>query len=569
MAVKFLARGVYQPDYPAGGWTDGRLCPRGHYAAELIDHRDRVNRAYSREDSELKPISPDQGLDLLAGHLKKAASPAETAFLLDGNLLCEDIAAGIRFAQDVVTTANVAVYVPPADEELVQGAEASGATMLRPEDFAECDVVLVVGDPFATHPLTAGPMLEARNALRGNRLIVLDSIRGVTTKFATDVIVIPPGGEAAAIAALAQALGVLPKEARDVPAANVPDAEIQKVAEAVKKAKKCAAVISAPSGHGQGIAATTLLLGKIASAGLLPLTTYANAFGAVRIAHHLKAMPVAELLGALDEGHIKLLAVAGLDPLRALGEPLIGSALDQVEQLVHLTSLLTGFSRRADMILPLGLWFEVGGTLLAANGERLEIAVIQAPPQGARALRDILAQVTPALPGQAALPGLEPADLEARVTADVGALLRTIPAPLAAGEGECIVVATADASGFADGAVTSKLAWPALVDAQAKVRIHASPRSVGGSPPQTATDAGIQASDQGLVLDQNYCVRIRTHEKELALPAELTDDVPAGVAAVSLVFPETRALFHCHREAGAIRMVPARVSLDVQAGPPA
>ena len=142
------------------------------------------------------------------------------------------------------------------------------------------------------------------------------------------------------------------------------------------------------------------------------------------------------------------------------------------------------------------------------------------------------------------MPGLEPADLEAPVGVNAAALLRAIPAPLAAGEGETILVATTDASGFADGAVTSKLAWPALVDPEPKLRINA-----GG---------------QGLVLDEGNRVRIRANGKELVLAAELTDDIPAAVAAVSVAFPETRALFHCQREAGAIRMVPALAKIEVQ-----
>ena len=215
------ADGRATPAYP-GHEAEPRqgLCARGHFIAELLSHPGRIREPMARGGDGLRAVARDgaRGLAALA-----RGSREGLAVVIDGNLPCEEIARAVHVANVGLNVDRVALFIPPADEAVLRGLATSAAPRAGREALADCDVLLAVGDPFATHPLVASPVLDALAKARGNRLLCIDSVRGRTAGFAAEFCRVAPGGEAAALAGLLAAMGAaesLPEAARcDVAAA--------------------------------------------------------------------------------------------------------------------------------------------------------------------------------------------------------------------------------------------------------------------------------------------------------------------------------------------------------------
>jgi len=447
--------------------------------------------------------------------------------VLDGNLPCEELAEAVRLARAALEVDRVTLFIPPADEAVLRGLSTSAAPRLGPDALAECDVVLAVGDPFATHPLVASPVLDAVTRQRGNRLLNIDSLRGRTAGFATDFCQVRPGGEAAALGGLLRAMGA----AESVPAlatfepseaaamAGVDAAALEAMAAAVAKAEKLAVVVSLPAGRCAAAAAAAALAAKVAEArngGICPLLTYGNATGAWRLAHALHTTSLAELMADIAAGRVKRLLVAGTDLASALPQADLGSA----ELVAAAAPMPSAATARAQLVLPTALWFEIGGTVVDGSGTPRQAAKLAEPPGGAlapsqwlRALADDAAQAD--RPDVAAMVQADP---QAELAEVIGSPLDWAPP---AAEGKIAVVARADALGFADGALSRQLAWPVLMEMQPTVRL--SPADAASLEDGTAT--------------------LRSDGVAMTLAVDASDDVPPGVAAVSPSFPETRVLF--------------------------
>jgi len=525
--------GLAAPEYPGhrATWHHG-LCYRGHFISELVNHPSRLHEATIRDRDRPQAVPPGEALRRAADILP--AMHDELAVVIDGNLPCEELAGAVRLARQGLDINQVAIFIPPADEAVLRGLATSSAPCLGEEPVAGCDVILAVGDPFATHPLIASPALDAVAKARGHRLVNIDSLRGRTARFSADFCQVRPGGEAAALAGLlcamsgASSVGALAEldVSKAAEMAGAPAGSLEKLASAVQAAKKLGVLISLPEGRCAAASAAAALAAKVAEArggGICPLLAYGNAVGARRIAASLQATPLAQLLVDMQEGKVKKLLVLGTDVVSAAP----WAELASVEIVVAASPMPSATTARARIVLPMGFWFELGGTALDGAGVQRKAEALAAPPRGALAPTEVLRRLGASVSGEAMPEGELDNLLKPEPTVDLAEVLGS-PSEWAASsaEGQLTIVSQADAKGFADGSVTTQLAWPAVMEPYPVLRVN--PR-----------EAHSLASD---------AVTLRSDGVAVTLPVEPSDDVPPGVGAVSPRFPETRVLFTWSKE---------------------
>lgn len=527
--VAFDDYGLTAPEYPGHTAAARRgLCARGHYIAELAGHPGRLDRGLVRGPSAPKAVAPSEALRQAAAALASARN--ETAVVLDGNLPCEELAAAVRSAREGLGIARVTLYIPPSDEAVLRGLAASSATRIGERELGDCDVILAVGDPFATHPVVASSVLDALAKARGRRLAVIDSVQGKTSRFAADFCQVRPGGETAALAGLLLALdagsgaaaGALP--GLDIPAAaamaGVAPGRLEALAATLSKAQRLAVLVALHEGRCAATSAAAALAGKLAEArggATCPLLTYGNAAGAWRLATALKTAPLAQLVADLALGRVRQLIVLGTDLLGALPRLDLGSA----EIVLCAAPLPTATTARAAFVVPMAFWFEIGGTVLDGAGGRRRAGAVARPRGGALSPSGILAAL--GAPGAAPLAA---ADCDALLAAEPSVGLAEVlgrPADWVprVPDGHMVLVSQADCVGFAEGSTSGQLAWPALME----------PRAVLWLNPREAT-----------AMTSNRAT-VRSDGVALTLAVGASADVPPGVAVVSPRFVETRALF--------------------------
>jgi len=522
--------GLVTPEYP-GHTPDAHhgLCARGHFLADLAAHPGRIREVMERGGGGLRAVPRDQARGrsvLLRG------SREGLAVVIDGNLPCEELARAVHVAHVGLNVSRVAIFVPPADEAVLRGLSTSAAPRVQKEALADCDILLAVGDPFATHPLVASPIIDAMGKARGNRLLCIDSVRGKTAAFAAEFCQVRPGGEAAALAGILRGIGAADRVAaladcdlaQAAQLAGADAAALEQLAKSVAGAKRLGVVLSLPEGRCAHAAEAAALAAKIAEAkggSICPLLSYGNALGAWRLTSQLGAVPASQLMHDIRAGHVNRLIVVGTDVVAAIPMP----ELSSVEILAAVSAMPSATTARAQLVLPMALGFEVGGTIVDGSGVVQTLSAVE-PPRGALCPAEALEWLCPeceAMPatGVAALAAAEP-----RTSVD-----EVVGAPagwaLAAEEGKLTIVSRADCLGFADGTTSRQLTWPAMIEPQPRVTLNPANSPAGGETFGWTAGA----------------VTLRSDGVALTLPVEVSADVPPGVAAVSPNFPETRMLF--------------------------
>jgi len=569
LAVQAHGKHVILPAYPDDkiaasrtGFAQGRLCYRGHYVTALLGHPKRLTDATVKADG--RPCTADDAVRELAAVLKERAG-AETAVLVDGNLPCEDLAGAVRFANDSLGTQNVAVYLPPADEAILRGLSAASCRLLSLEMVEECDTLLAVGDPFATHPVLARAMLDAKAAGPRHRLLVLDTMLGRTSRFADTFVQVAPCAEAAALAAIAKCMeadvtALAPEPASRSVAelcgmAGASEAAIRTIADGLREAKKSGVVISLPTGRTADGALVVALAGAFCQddgCGLLPLFTYGNAAGASSTAKALGAMAVPSLLAKMEAGEIRALLCLNLDPFSALPKRLVQKAFENLDLLAAVSPMPTRVTEVADICLPSAFWFEEEGTAQDFRGEKIGLAPVMPPPRGALTIRNLLTGLAAALGSEAAL-DFTPVGVPSGGQAGPGTLI----SGLAAREdreavGEFTLISRAESADFADGSLTQHVDWARLMEPRPALLVNAADAAalgLAGSPTQV----------------RQRIIEIQSDGQKASAHVSVSDDVPKGVVAVSPRYGSTRAVFdwHASAEQGVLECGPARVSLQV------
>ncbi len=515
------ARGAVAPDYGHDTPEMRRgLNNRGNITAELLRHARRVVSARLCSGGKCADARLEDAVRIVADAVRASGA----ALLIDGNLPCEDVAAALALAAGSNGKLSASVYLPPEDEAALDGVAASGAALLTPEDLADCDAILVVGDAFATHPLISRPVHDARKRNPRLPLVVVDSIPGRTSIFANAPVVVKPGAESRALAALAAKCGV-----GDLGALAVSDADAGASAEALANAarmlggaKKLGVILRAEVGKAPNWDQAAFLAGKLASAkggGLTLCLTYGNAMGSYRLARAYMAQPPSAGGTAAS-----VLVALGGDPATTLSKK-ESAALDGLKLLVAANAMPVPTMGRAGVALPMAFNFEAGGTTMTGSGEAIEVnSVADAPCDAcsAGALAEALAKAL-GIPGVAR--GFSRAAIEKMPAADAGTVAgRPHPVPASAPVGEFLAVTHGDAIHFHTGSLTSMCAWPAWAAATPLVMMSA----------PDAAALGVKHHGRVLVVSG-----VGQCEAE----ADVSKIHPAGVVAVSSGFAASRGLF--------------------------
>lgn len=485
---------------------EGRFCARACVVADLSDHPLRSYVAELRRKVKLEPTE----LDEVVGWLKKELEGAEenAAVLLDGNTTNENLSAGVRFAREVIGTENLAIYLPSSDEALLDGICTTQASLSEPEGLRDCDVILAIGDPFSSHPVVSEPVLKAKSRTRGNELITIDSINGRTAKFATRPILVKPGQEAEAVASILKAV-----DAGSIPDELPVEVDLGEVAERIKSCSKLGIVVSCPEGRTMAVDALGACIAKLAeltSAVFVPLFTYGNAVGAYSAKSALGVESFAALITAEKFRSAGKLVCIGLN-LRVLG------VLD-TRPIVWAGSIRPPRDGRIIASVPLAMWFEESGTFTKSNGGSVELSPVIEPPKGAIELRELLA----CFGATADQTKLELARRTERYPSVIGTLSGEKKLSLSGGEVVCVPLY--DATCLYDASLSSLFSWSREIQSEPVIYLSE----------EDSASAGVPRGGR---------VRLSGVNGHVVLLAEVSPDIPNGVAGVTPSFRSTEKLF--------------------------
>ena len=488
----------YLPDYlPHAGYAG--LCGRGSVLVDLLDHPERLLGVSRRADGACRTIDLNTAMQEVSAALR---ADGAAAILVDGNLDLDTLAATGRLAAGL--GASWSVYVPPNDAGLVHGLDAGGGTFIGPEDLAAADAILIIGNAYATHPVAAHWVFEARRARPRMPVLVIADASGVTVDFATGVFQprLRSGENARAVAAV--------RTGQTEPLG--PDARaLATWKERLRGGKSIAIVVGAELDYADARALGTEVARLAAELGakVCPLTTYGGAWGAVRLAASAGAVPVEKVLA----GAPRTLLVMGVDLDSSLGESAAGPALGKAERLVYAGPMPNRTSRRASLVLPTAFPFESAGRALLGPGREVRFGPLLRPPAGVPTVREILAALGVA--------GEAPADVSAAATVAAGA---DGGQPEDGSPDGLLVAPAQDPFHFADGSLTRSASWPHVVR----------PRPVLAMAESDARAAGLVDKGRAVVEGPGGAVEVEVAVGGTQRP---------GQARVSAAFAEVRDMF--------------------------
>jgi NADH-quinone oxidoreductase subunit G len=390
-------------------------CDRGRYAYEYVAHADRLRDPIAR--NELGSPEPTSWVTALrsAGTRLQAAvesgGPDSVGIITGGRLTDEDSYALSRFARDVVGTDNVDFRMRPRtdDERDVLGALA-GTMGPTYDDVESAPVVVIAGlDPEEEVPIL---YLRLRKAWRrhNQRIVVVGPFLGGLEEIAWRWVRTAPGGEAAALQALA--------------AESSDDRVLTDVASALAEAGDRAVVLAGERlGQSPGAlpAAAAMAVQRSAAFAWVPRRT--NARGAVDAGllpgllpggRHLDdAGGVSEawnrvpespgkdtraMLEAAVAGEITALYLVGVDLAADFEDPRLAvAALEAVDSVIVQEVLPNATTHYADVVLPAMTSQERVGSFTTWEGRRQPFRQTVAPQGQAQQDWDIIRQLAMAM----------------------------------------------------------------------------------------------------------------------------------------------------------------------------
>jgi len=377
---------LVRQEYVAGGRFGGRLCAKGNYIADLVNHPGRLDEP--RIEGDRTPLG-----EVLARVGEAMREREKVALVLSGDASVEEGTLAARFSADALAPERFAVAFPTGDGKVARALAACGAPAASPDDLAEADCVVAVGRPFEVGPVAAGAVLNARHSERG---CVLASIAEGDTLFGRFADERLGGTVRHGLVELVGALGARkgpPDWARDIAkAAKKAKTEAdpkcaRRIAAALKGADRPVFLLATGDPLAAGLAsAACVLAGKGAS--LLALSSYPNA----RELAELSTASVPDVIKAAREGRVTSLICLGVDLIEGYPHAGVAEALGRLEMLVVGAAFESEFTRRANVVLPVALAVERDGTFL---GHRHEAAA--RPPGGAAGYGEILKTIAAAM----------------------------------------------------------------------------------------------------------------------------------------------------------------------------
>jgi predicted molibdopterin-dependent oxidoreductase YjgC len=566
--------------------SQGRLCARGWAAHEAPAWGERLTRPLVRRGGGLEPAGWDEALDRAAAGLRAASEVGETIGVLgSARATNEESWLVARLARDALRTVNVDSSLRSTWQPLADGvADAGGAAGLRGtlDDVEASEAILLLeGDLARTHPRAALAVLRA--VRKGGRLVTLGAARTQLARLAALHLPVVPGREAEVLAGLVAAARSLDDRVGSGPEpADAP----QRAALILARAARASAVLAPTSAEPRaarrvaGELATLMAVsghqGRPGSA-ILVLAARGNLRGSCALGVLPDRLPGArgpndreasqrlrQIWGREPQSGVGLdaatlveqasaLVVVADDPPAAL--PAGGAAraaLGRLRHLVVLDAFRTQTAQQASVVLPIGAFGEIDGTVTSFDGRVVPLRAAVAPPGEARAGWRVLAELVSRLGARTAYDS--PDDVRAELARGVPEYAAAFNA-LREGAGAGAVEAQASESAHPLEPAEPAPAHDAgsLVLARSGVLDWGSDPYVAFSPTLRREHASRQKLfPQGLVelssrdaerlqIRGGWPVRISSAEGETVLPAVLREDLEPGVVLVPFAFRDSVA----------------------------
>ncbi len=195
--VVFSPRTIHELDYDYQNLVNqGSLCPRGHFAFELLSHPGRLGESFYRGNGRLTAEIPELIFQQIARELVSTRQTHPLAILLDPMLSLHDLRSLIDLARNLqIQAVDIAA---PLDRHLFRAMYQLPDGFPRLNDIrkiARARVILCVGDVFTKQPVLSKHILKSRYALRTNRLLHINPLPSRTSWFANQFIQSPPHTE--------------------------------------------------------------------------------------------------------------------------------------------------------------------------------------------------------------------------------------------------------------------------------------------------------------------------------------------------------------------------------------
>ncbi len=361
------------------------LCDRGRFGFEAVEASERLTQPLVRSSTGFVPATWNQALGEVADKVLEARGdhgPGAVGFIGGSRLANEDAYAWVRLAKGVIGTDNF-------DAQLGDGLPAELIASLPratiEETLAASTVVLLAGDLREELPVLH-LRLRQKAANEGLRIIDCSPVAtglgpvatwnpyrpGEATELARRLVATKPGE------------GVVVVLGR--PSLAEPADDIAAAAAVLAAAWPSARFLSAlrrANVHG------AIDLG--CAPGLLPGRVtieegrefFAEQWGAVPAR---RGLDTAGILEAAASGELSTLVLVGADPLSDFPDhDLAERALERVEFLVAVETVLNASSLHADVVLPAAGYAERGGTTTNLEGRVTRLAAKVVPPGVSRA----------------------------------------------------------------------------------------------------------------------------------------------------------------------------------------
>jgi len=176
---------------PGLGVNHGRLCVKGHFGFDFINHPERLTQPLIRRNGELTPATWEEALDFAAERLAQVKAdfgPDAIGGLSSAKCTNEENYVMQRFMRAAVGTNNIDHCARLCHASTVAGlarAFGSGAMTNSIEDFEKADAIFVIGsNTTECHPVI-GAAIKRAAVQREVPLIVADPRAIELTEFAT------------------------------------------------------------------------------------------------------------------------------------------------------------------------------------------------------------------------------------------------------------------------------------------------------------------------------------------------------------------------------------------------
>jgi formate dehydrogenase major subunit len=183
--------------------NQGKLCPKGNFSYEFINHPDRLKTPLIRTDGELYESSWDEALRLIGERLNfiKSEDPDSIAFLGSAKCTNEENYLIQKFARAVIGTNNIDNCANLCHGPSLAGLSltyGSGAMTNSMDDLIDSDCIFLIGSNIMEqHPIIGRQVLRAKK--NGTKLIVVDPRHTSIAQFADLFLPIKPGTDIALV----------------------------------------------------------------------------------------------------------------------------------------------------------------------------------------------------------------------------------------------------------------------------------------------------------------------------------------------------------------------------------